>query len=349
MAFIMIFFINCRDSSTSNDESLILKDNSIDYSSRENDEDIAENIGGEIEENIEGVVKELAEEEAEEIAEEIEVCVDIYEWKGIPTAQNETMFLNCLIETTHDDLIPVENERPYLLVNIDISRTHTEVSTDEIENLRETDIEILHEYDVMIPFSINHKHSILFEVGMDLYVSSFNSLSEFEQDGYSSLEGGLGKFSSGGIYKISLRDGYIGITALWDAIKNRDAMGIDEKEKDWHHQIRGGFEYVKDNDSLSINYHHALSDWIYDQGGKEQAQGGFDIVYNKTIDMISLYVKGEVILTEEHDDIQTSLGFGSIVNLNCGSISASVDFIKNGPGFRTTQFNVNSSWDSRCF
>ena len=47
--------------------------------------------------------------------------------------------------------------------------------------------------------------------------------------------------------------------------------------------------------------------------------------------------------------MQTALGFGANINLDCTIISMGVDLEKQDANSRTTQLTINSSWDSRCF
>ena len=273
--------------------------------------------GGMIPQGAEPAGAAVAVAVAEELGESTRSCAQEYETEGdkISDTEKETNLLNCLIETTHGQ-VDKNGDYPHVLINISV-----EGRIDERLVFEDLELRGQNEYDVVIPFSLGDDHSVLFQTGLDIFVYVPNYFNETT----SSMDMAV-RYTGGLMIRFSVGNGAIGVNAFYDS----QAPSV-------HHRVSGGLDYIDDNNKVSLNYYHPLSGWVdINDFRRERAMGGFDIRYERTIGIVSLYLQGELFFTghdytlfvdpEKAGGTQAALGLGLGVNFNCRTrVSMGID------------------------
>ena len=281
------------------------------------------------------------------VEEYTQACVAIYEINThVPQMERETTLIDCIIsEISHE----LREDYPYALVNLklkgNIDIGNGDKSKKDLGLGERITVDSMAAFDGVIPLASSKTETLIFQLGIEIYLyfSNFNhdegakKLSVLHGDAMESLNSGL-------MYRISIGEGVVGINLFYD-----------NKRKTGHHRVSAGFDYSNGYNTFSLNLYHPLSGWIsVNDYYEERAIGGFDLLYERTINKAtSFHVGGELFFTTHdfsnidgnaNNTVQAAIGLGLSINFTCDTKgSLDINLEKDGMNFNLNNLGLGLS------
>ncbi|MCY4523628.1 MAG: inverse autotransporter beta domain-containing protein, partial [Halobacteriovoraceae bacterium] len=278
------------------------------------------------------------ESKMDEIKKDVAQCVKDYQNSEgeMSNEERDKAMLDCSAMSVYTN---VEEHHPYALINF---RIRGEAGIGE-EGLDMENAKVGGEpsFDVIIPFEVNDKNTVLVQFGADVYLHFSDLFKQGEEFSYD-MDNVSAKFSGGLVYRVAIgKNGVVGINAFYDY-----------QTPTGHHQVGGGIDIYDGYNFLSLNYYHPLSGWINMNGYREErASGGFDIRYERLLgEVVSFYIDGELSFighdfTVFNDPVaneasQAAVGLGFGINFDCDTkLTIGADVRKNDLYFDDINLN----------
>ena len=278
------------------------------------------------------------------VKEYTHACVAIYEINThVPQIERETTLIDCLIsEISHE----LRADYPYALVNLKLKGNmdigNGDKSKKDLGFGERITADSMAAFDGVIPLASNKTQTLIFQLGIDIYLYFSNFNHDQGAKKLSVVHGDAMKYlSSGLIYRISIGEGVVGINLFYD-----------NKIETEHRRASAGFDYSNGYNTFSLNLYHPLNGWIsVNDYHQERAIGGFDLLYERTINKAtSFHVGGELFFTTHdfseidgnaNNTVQAAIALGLRINFTCdtkGSLSVNVK--KDDINF--DDFNLNN-------